>query len=120
MTLDKLLVLLTSGGLVGFIYWFFLDKKDKNIKVDKSVNITVSGGYAPASITIAVGKPTDLIFTRTDPSGCLEEVVLPDFSVKKTLPLNQPVTISITPAKAGEYSFHCGMNMYSGKIIAKN
>lgn len=119
MTLDKSLVLLISGFLTIFIYWFFLGKKDKAVKVDKSVNINVSGGYSPASITIPVGKSTDLIFTRTDPNSCLEEVVLPDFSVKKTLPLNQAITISITPTKPGTYQFHCGMNMFQGKIIAK-
>jgi plastocyanin domain-containing protein len=46
----------------------------------------------------------------------LEEVVLGDFKVRKTLPLNQTVTIPITPQKEGEFVFSCGMNMFHGKI----
>jgi plastocyanin domain-containing protein len=83
------------------------------------VKITVSGGYKPAIINVASGKLINIIFTRTDPTDCLEEVSVPDLKIKKTLPLNIPVTIPVIFNKPGEYPFHCGMNMFHGKFIAK-
>jgi len=66
-----------------------------------------------------LGKLTKINFLRTDPTDCLSEVVLPDFKIKKELPLNKKITIEITPQKAGEFGYACGMNMYHGKIIVK-
>ena len=33
--------------------------------------------------------------------------------------MNKKVTVEITPQKAGEYRFECGMNMFHGRIIVK-
>lgn len=119
MSTDKIVIII--GGLFGiaFTYWFFLMKKEKQVEVEESVDIVVEGGYKPEVISIPKGKTTKLNFIRKDPSSCLEEVVLGDFKVRKTLPLNQTVTIPITPKKEGEYVFSCGMNMFHGKIIVK-
>ncbi len=117
MTFDKILIgIFTLAGIV-FTYWFFLMKKEKVVEVSESVDILVKGGYSPNTISIPKGKPIKINFTRTDSSSCLEEVVISDFKVKKYLPLNQKVTIEITPQKIGEFPFSCGMNMFHGKII---
>ncbi len=119
MSVDKIII--TLVGLVGiaFTYWFFLKKKDKEVAVTGSVDITVEGGYSPEVIVIPKGKTTKINFIRKDPSSCLEEVVLPDFKVKKYLPLNQKVTVELTPQQSGEFGYACGMNMFHGKIIVK-
>jgi plastocyanin domain-containing protein len=39
--------------------------------------------------------------------------------VKRGLPLNAPVTIEFTPAKAGDIAFACGMNMLKGVIVVQ-
>ena len=83
------------------------------------VDITVKGGYSPSTISIPKNKTTKINFLRTDASSCLEDVVLSDFKIRKFLPLNQKVSIEITPQKAGEYNFECGMNMFHGKIVVK-
>jgi plastocyanin domain-containing protein len=57
---------------------------------------------------------------RTDSNNCLEEVILSDFKIRKHLPLNQKVSVTITPQVEGEFDYACGMNMYHGKIIVKN
>ncbi len=120
MTPDKILVLLFSTLGIAFTYWFFLMREEKEVTITSdSVDIIVDGGYQPEVISIPVGKTTKLNFTRKDPNSCLEEVVLGDFKVRKTLPLNQTVSISITPKKTGEYIYSCGMNMFHGKIIVK-
>ena len=119
MSTDKMMV--TVAGFVGilFIYWFFLFKKEKETKVSNEVDIIVDGGYSPEVIAILLGKTTKINFIRKDPTECLGEVVLGDFKIRKSLPLNQKVTIEITPKKKGEFSYSCGMGMYHGKIIVK-
>ena len=117
--MDKVFV--AALGIIGvaFTYWFFLMKKDEAVKVTDSVDITVEGGYSPSTISVPKEKTTHINFFRKDPSGCLEEVILGDFKIRKYLPLNQKVSIAITPKKVGIYDFACGMNMFHGKIIVK-
>ncbi|OGE17958.1 hypothetical protein A2769_01975 [Candidatus Daviesbacteria bacterium RIFCSPHIGHO2_01_FULL_37_27] len=117
MTPDKILVGLFTLAGMAFTYWFFLMKKEDIVSVTDAVDITVEGGYSPNTIQIPKGKTTKISFTRKDPSSCLEEVVLGDFRIRKFLPLNQKVTVEVTPQKAGEYGFACGMNMFHGKIL---
>ena len=115
--MDKIIV--TISGVLGIIltYWFFLMKRGGEVVVSGSVDITVEGGYSPEIISIPKDKKTKLNFTRKDPNTCLEEVVLGDFGVRKYLPLNEKVVIEITPQKAGEFRYSCGMSMFHGKII---
>lgn len=119
MTIDKILVALFSIGGIVFTYWFFLMKKEQVVSVTDSVDITVEGGYTPGTISIPQGKTTKISFTRKDPSNCLEEVVLADFKIRKYLPLNQKVTVELSPKEKGEFDFACGMNMFHGKIIVQ-
>jgi RND family efflux transporter MFP subunit len=77
-----------------------------------------SKGFTPNSVSLKAGVPAKLIFIRKDTKNCATEVVLPDYGIKRTLPLNQPVVIEFTP-KPGEITFACGMNMLSGKVIAR-
>jgi plastocyanin domain-containing protein len=117
MTPDKILVLVLSLIGIGFTYWFFLMKRDKEVVVTgDSIDIKVEGGYSPDFISIPKGKTTKLNFMRTDPSTCLEEVVMSDFKIRKYLPINKTVTIEITPKKEGEFPFSCGMHMFHGKL----
>ncbi len=119
MELDKILVIIFGGGLIAFIYWFFFGKKDEVIDVNGDLNIIVEGGYKPETIRVPLNTETTISFYRKDPSSCLEEVVLPEFKIKKYLPLNEKVSITLKPKKAGTYRFQCGMNMYHGKLIVK-
>lgn len=117
--MDKIIVTITGLMGIAFTYWFFLMKQGKEVVVSDSVDIIVEGGYSPEVIVIPKGKTTKINFIRKDPSNCLEEVVLGDFKIRKYLPLNQKVMIELTPEKAGEFGYACGMNMYHGKIIVK-
>ncbi len=119
MVLDKIVVTILGISGISFIYWFFIKKNDQQINILDSVDIIVEGGYSPNVISIAKGKTTKLNFIRKDPNTCLEEIVLGDFKIRKYLPLNQKVTIEITPQKSGEFKYSCGMSMFSGKIIVR-
>lgn len=94
-------------------------KKEKEVEASDSVDILVDGGYNPEVISIPLDKTTKLNFIRKDQSSCLEEVVLSDFKIRKYLPLNQKVTVELTPKRVGEFGYSCGMNMFHGKIIVK-
>lgn len=128
MTPDKIIVTIIGLAGAAFTYWFFLGKHEKEVVISDSsvdstgslqVDIVVEGGYTPEAISIPKGKTTRVNFIRKDPSSCLEEVVLGDFKVRKYLPLNQKVTVELTPKQSGEFTYACGMNMYHGKIIVK-
>ncbi len=84
----------------------------------KKVQIKVTAsGYEPSSVHAEAGKPLTLVFTRVTDEGCGNKVVLPDFDIERDLPLNQPVEITITPRRAGEFKITCGMKMFKGKIV---
>jgi plastocyanin domain-containing protein len=74
-------------------------------------------GYNPASIRLKRGVPAKVTFLRITESTCATEVVFADYGIRRDLPLNQAVTVSFTPRKAGEFVFTCGMNMHRGKLI---
>lgn len=116
--MEKFLVTILGLFLISFIYWFFFGKKEE-IKAKGKTTIIVKGGYKPSSIIVKEGKPITLKFIREDPNSCLEEVVFPDFKIKKYLPINEEVDITINPKEKGEIKFHCGMHMYEGKIIVQ-
>ncbi len=82
------------------------------VKVDES-------GFAPSSIEVKKGVPTQLIFTRTSDSTCATEVVFPDLNVTKELPLNTPVAITVPTDVDRTLVFQCGMGMYRSKLVIK-
>lgn len=85
----------------------------------QEVGITVLGGYSPATIRAAAGKPLRLLFDRRETSSCSEELVFADFGIRRFLPANETTTIEITPPAPGTYEFTCGMGMLHGRVIAE-
>lgn len=118
MTIEQNFVLVGGLGMIVFIWWFFFGKKEKtSIVKNNTIKIIIAGGYKPSIIKLNNGITTTLLLKRTEANSCLEEIVFPDFKIKEYLPVNQEISIKITPNKTGEFKFHCGMNMYQGKII---
>lgn len=113
-----------GAGLIGLELWWFLWSKNKAQTAQvsegvQSIDITVDGGYSPDQIVVQAGQPVRLNFLRKDPSSCLEQIILPDFNKAIDLPLNKEAAIEVVPPKAGNYTFHCGMNMFRGTLTAK-
>ena len=91
--------------------------KPKVAEVKDVVNITVDkNGFSPSEIPARRGRPITLVFTRTSDETCATEVVIPSENIRKALPLNQVVSLSFVPAKAGKIRFACAMNMVSGDL----
>ena len=84
----------------------------------RNVRIT-ERGFEPDTLVVRRGIRVRITFLRTTDNTCAKEVVFPDFGVKRDLPLNQAVVITLAPNKKGEFRFTCGMNMMNGKLIVQ-
>jgi plastocyanin domain-containing protein len=82
--------------------------------------ITVDGGYSPAVVRVKAGRAVRLVFDRKDTGSCSEEVVFPDFGIRRFLPTGTQTTVELTPPKAGRYDFMCGMSMLRGTLVAED
>jgi plastocyanin domain-containing protein len=82
--------------------------------------ITVDGGYSPAVVKVKVGRPVRLVFDRQDTGSCSDEVVFPDFGIRRFLPTGKRTVIDLTPPRAGRYDFTCGMSMLRGVLVAED
>ena len=76
-------------------------------------------GFEPDKVEVAAGKPVKLTFLRTTDATCGTEVTFPDLKLTKKLPLNQPVTVELTPHAGHTLHFTCGMNMLKGTLIVE-
>ena len=117
MTFEQLGILLIGFGFILLIYWFFFGETEVVAASGSVITITADAGYSPSVISLQKNQPAILKILRTDPSDCLEQLIIPQFNISKTLPLDKEVTITITPTQTGEFPFHCGMNMFHGSII---
>lgn len=111
-----------AAGLagIGLVNWYFFVAGRRPATVTGSeVVIVVDGGYSPATIRARSGEQLRLVFDRKDTSSCSEEVVFPDFGVRRFLPHGERTTIEITPPAPGRYEFMCGMSMLRGTVIAE-
>jgi plastocyanin domain-containing protein len=123
MNTTQIIVTLLGLGFIGWIVWYFWLWKGDSVTARagaggfQEIDVTVKGGYQPATVVAQAGQLLRLNFTRRESTPCGEEVVLPDFGKRAHLPQDRTIPIEVTPEKPGEYEFTCGMNMYRGKII---
>lgn len=122
--MDTAQIVVTAGGIVviGFILWFFFGSKATTTARDdakgvQEVEVVVRGGYTPDRIEVRQGRPVRLTFLRQESNPCTEQLILGDFGISRTLPEGERVPVEFTPDKAGEFTFHCGMNMVRGKLV---
>ncbi len=85
----------------------------------RTIRITVDMGYMPERITLKKGERVRLVFNRVEDSRCTDEVVFPDFDIRKKLPAFKATAIELTPTKAGTFTYSCGMDMLHGTIVVR-
>ena len=125
MNMDEVLVI--TGGVAAIVwvnwYFFLAGRGSATAAVAaggaQEVLIRVSGGYDPAHVRVRRGRPVRLVFDRQETSGCSEEVVLPDFGIRRYLPAHERTAVEFTPERAGSYPFTCGMSMLRGRITVE-
>jgi hypothetical protein len=83
-----------------------------------SIRVTAAG-FEPSALTLQAGKLARVTFTRTTDETCAKEVVFPDYGIRRPLPLNQAVTVQLTPKKDARAGFVCGMNMLKGTLVVQ-
>ena len=125
--MDTTAVIVTIAGvaLAGFVLWyFFFSARQTASAVSSSsgvqeVDITVKGGYSPDVIEVERGKPVQLHFYRDEENSCSEELLMPDFSIRRDLPAFQTTLVELLPQEAGRFEFTCGMGMLRGALVVK-
>ena len=128
MSATDWLVVAGGAAAIAWINWyFFLAERATAVAAAAPAGagpqeqvITVDGGYSPAVVKVKTGRPVRLVFDRRDTGSCSEEVVFPDFGVRRFLPTGRKTVVEITPTKAGRYDFTCGMSMLHGALIAED
>ena len=121
------LVILIGLAAIAWVNWYFFIAGRSPVPAvpgatgNDSVReqtITVDGGYSPAVVKVKAGEPVRLVFDRRDTGSCSEEIVFPDFGIRRFLPAGKETVIDVTPPKAGRYEFTCGMSMLRGALLA--
>ena len=84
----------------------------------RTIKITVDkDGFSPSSIEVEAGHKLNIVFNRADANNCGNVVVFPKLKIRKNLPVGKDVIVSITPTKAGNITFTCGMGMMKGSLV---
>jgi P-type Cu+ transporter len=120
VTPTQLWVSFAGLAAIGGVNWYFFAPARAVVATPsrgpQKVRVTVDGGYSPALIEVQVGRPVTLEFERRDQGTCTEEVVLPDFGIRRYLPSGSTTAIQFTPERPGTYEFACGMGMVRGTL----
>lgn len=117
-------VMAAGAAAIGWVLWYFFYSTGPAAAAvadagRQQVLVTVKGGYEPALIRVRTDKPVRFVFDRQETSGCSEEIVFPDFGIRKFLPAFQKTIVDIPAPQAGSYEFTCGMSMLRGKMVAE-
>ena len=118
-------VLLAGLAAIAWINWYFFFAERSTAQAlvkggTQQVEIQVKGGYEPGVIRVKRDTPVRLVFDRQETSSCSEEVVLPEFGIRRFLPPFQKTIVELTPTKSGTFDITCGMSMLHGKLVVED
>jgi Cu+-exporting ATPase len=124
MSPDRVAAIVAGVLLLAGIHVFFFGKR-KAVRAAagrsgaQTVTVVVQGGYKPDLIVARRGVPLKMIFDRREESPCSDEIVVPEFGIRRALPAHAKTELTVTPERTGEFEFTCGMNMLHGKILVE-
>jgi plastocyanin domain-containing protein len=121
------LVLLGGIAAIAWVNWYFFlagrgpARAAARPQADgvQEVTVVVQGGYSPGEVRVRRGGPVRIVFDRRETSGCTEELVFPDFGIRRFLPPERKTPVEFVPGSPGTYQFTCGMGMFRGKVIVE-
>lgn len=122
---DEWAVLAGGVAAIAWVYWYFFVAGKLSARAAagpggvQEVTVLVKGGYQPGEVRVHRGEPVRIIFDRRETDPCSEEVVFPDFAVRRFLPPNRRTAVELTPTDAGTFGFTCGMGMLHGTLIVE-
>ena len=125
MSLAQILVLLAGIAAIAWVNWyFFLAGREAAVAtagaggIQEAV-IVVEGGYSPAVVTVERDRPVRLVFDRRETSSCSEEIVIPDFGIRRFLPPHQRTVVDLPASGPGTHELTCGMSMLHGRLVVE-
>ena len=118
-------IVIVGIAAIAWVNWyFFLAPRKAANAADaggrQEIEIVVRGGYDPGVVHVKRGIPVRLVFNRQDTSSCSEEIVIPDFGIRRFLPSGEKTSVDFTPPKNGEFEITCGMSMLHGKLVVES
>ena len=122
---NKMITMTICGALLGMMFLPLTAQgagKPKSLKPAKVQSKTVTltdKGYQPGSLKLRRGVPARVTFIRKIEETCGKAIAIPEYNIRRELPLNEPVVVEFTPNKAGELKFTCGMGMLRGTLIVQ-
>jgi plastocyanin domain-containing protein len=116
-----------AAALIVLVNWYFLGRSTAPAVAMAAaapgqvadLTIRVEGGYSPNAIEVPRGTRVRLTFDRQEDNPCSEEVVVPDFGIRRDLPAFAQTVVEFTADTAGSHQFACGMGMLRGTIVVK-
>lgn len=123
MTPSDWWIAFAAAVLIALINWYFLGPRKTAVAAAApggivDVTVRVEGGYTPAEIAVPVGSRVRMTFDRREDNPCSDELVIPDFGIRRDLPAFTKTVVELT-ATPGRHEFKCGMGMLHGAITAK-
>jgi plastocyanin domain-containing protein len=119
------MVAIGALALVAGVNWYFLGPR-RGAPVAAAaagqtadITIRVAGGYTPNAIEVPLGSRVRLTFDRQEDNPCSEEVVVPDFGIRRDLPAFAKTVVEFTADQPGRHEFACGMGMLRGSILVR-
>jgi heme/copper-type cytochrome/quinol oxidase subunit 2 len=90
--------------------------KDGYQEIEMSI---ANSAYSPNVIVVKKGIPLRINVKAEETAGCGSEIVIPDFKIRKIIGPGTTGVIELTPNEAGEFKFHCSMDMAKGKLVVQ-
>jgi plastocyanin domain-containing protein len=89
----------------------------------RTVAISVTeDGFTPKRASVLKNEEVKLVFTRKTERTCAKEVIVyvtDKETIRRKLPLNVPVEITVKFPISGEFGFACPMAMKSGRVLVE-
>lgn len=122
-TLNGALVMIDSPytiqNEIKALTWAFGGKEEAHTAATATITINVSGtGYSPDEVTVPAGRPVTFTLATGSSLGCASIFRIPKLKIEKTLQTETANILVTTFPSAGQYTFSCGMGMYTGIINA--
>jgi plastocyanin domain-containing protein len=76
-----------------------------------------TGAYDNPQVTVRKGIPVKLHFSAEASAGCGRALYLDGFNVQLVSRSGEEQMAEFTPEKEGTYAYHCGMNMFRGRMV---